>query len=325
MAFNIRRIVSGSLLVLFIGGTVYGMAQHNQIIDWWRLRGYAPPASVSMLATQDTMTTYAKHLFYLNRPNIAMGTAFNTNCPSGGEKTIVLGCYIGDENGIYVYDVTDQRLKGVEEVTAAHEMLHAAYQRLSTQDRNKVDTMLQNYYDHDLHDQRIIDTISAYKKSEPHDVVNEMHSVFGTEIATLPGPLENYYTQYFTNRQAVTTFAAAYQSEFSSRQAAIKLYDSQLVQIKSSVDANNHALALQKAKIDAEANSLSASRSNGDINGYNSGVDDYNNLVNSYKALAAMTQKLIDQYNSLVSKRNAIVLQEQQLTQAITAHPVAAQ
>ena len=38
-------------------------------------------------------------------------------------KTAVLGCYANRE--ISIFNVTDQRLDGIREVTAAHEMLHA--------------------------------------------------------------------------------------------------------------------------------------------------------------------------------------------------------
>ena len=33
------------------------------------------------------------------------------------EKTIILGCYHSDQEGIFVYNVTDPRLSGVEQVT----------------------------------------------------------------------------------------------------------------------------------------------------------------------------------------------------------------
>src|SRR5206468_584885 len=127
------------------------------------------------------------------------------------------------------------RLSGVEEVTSAHEMLHAAYDRLSTKERNRVDELLQNYYDHQLTDQRIRATIDAYKASEPNDLQNEMHSIFGTEIATLPPELENYYSQYFADRSKVTTLAGEYEQEFTSRKTEIQSYDTQLDGLRAQI------------------------------------------------------------------------------------------
>ncbi len=107
--------------------------------DWWQLRGYSPPATVTSLAAQDTMTSYATHVFYVNRPDIESNASqFRNECQET-EKTIVLGCYHSNQEGIFVYNVQDSRLAGVEQVTAAHEMLHAAYDRLSSKDRNYVD------------------------------------------------------------------------------------------------------------------------------------------------------------------------------------------
>lgn len=314
-----QRLQLGVLVVLLamIGGLVW---KHQAVLDWWRLRGYTPPAGVAQLAVDDTMTSEARHLFYVNHPDITTGGAFTSHCPAGSEKTVVLGCYVGDDQGIYIYAVSDPRLNGVEQVTAAHEMLHAAYRRLSSGERQKVDAMLLDYYEHDLTDQRIKDTMAAYKKSEPNDVVNEMHSVFGTEIATLPPPLEQYYRQYFTDRSKITAYTASYEGEFTARQAEVAAYDTQLQMLKSQIDTGEAQLNQQKASLDAQTQQLDAEHSSGNYAAYNAGVNSYNQAVDSYNALLVSTKNLINQYNDIVSKRNAIVLEEQQLTQELSAN-----
>ncbi len=310
----------GVLLVLLCAlGAVF--VQRQAVTDWFRLRGYTPPVAVAALAADDTMTPTAEHLFYVNHPDIASGTTFTSHCPKGGEKTVVLGCYVGNDAGIYLYNITDSRLDGVEQVTAAHETLHAAYRRLSTSERAKVDAMLVDYYQHDLTDQRIKDTIAAYKVSEPHDVVNEMHSVFGTEVPNLPAPLEAYYKQYFTDRSKITAYTAGYQQEFTSRQTKITAYDAQLKLLKVQIDSNQAALDTQKSALDTQNQQLQSDRSNGDIAGYNSGVASYNAAVNSYNVLVAATKSQIAQYNDIVQARNAVALEEQQLTQEISSTP----
>src|SRR5665213_3192248 len=197
------------LLLLGIWLAILGLLAFNRqnINDWWLLRHYQPPPAVAHLADQDTMTDYGRKIFYVNHASIESKTAFPQECPNnGGEQTIVLGCYHSNQAGIFLLSVTDPRLDGVEQVTAAHEMLHGAYDRLSSSAKARVDAMLLDYYNHDLHDQRVRDTIAAYRKSEPHDVVNEMHSVFGSEIAHLPAGLEQYYKHYFTDRSKVTGY-----------------------------------------------------------------------------------------------------------------------
>ena len=134
-AKKIPVVVMGVILLGF-PVLVYFNAQN--LVDWWKLRGYTPPASVSALASEDTMTKYATHVFYVNHPQIVSDTAtFRQDC-SENEQTIVLGCYHPEQEGIFVYNVSDPRLSGVQQVTAAHEMLHAVYARLSTKDRKPV-------------------------------------------------------------------------------------------------------------------------------------------------------------------------------------------
>lgn len=292
--------------------------KRQAITDWLKLRGYNPPAAIAQLAAKDTMTPEAKHLFYVNKPDITTGPAFTNHCPSGGEKTVVLGCYLGNDNGIYLYRVTDERLNGVEQVTAAHETLHAAYRRLGSKERNKVDAMLMDYYEHDLTDQRIKDTIAAYKKSEPNDVVNEMHSVFGTEVANLPAPLEQYYRQYFTDRAKITSYTAQYEGEFTSRQAMVGNYDKQLSTLKQQITTNETQLNQQKAGLDQQSKVLQQERSRGQIAAYNSGVPGYNASVDTYNNLLNTTKNLINQYNDIVARRNAIALEEQELVQDLS-------
>lgn len=312
-----RNIQTGILVLLIIAGGLV-LLKRQAVLDWLKLHEYTPPAAVAALVRDDTMTAEATHLLYVNHPDITTGTAFTSHCPAGGEKTVVLGCYVGDDDGIYIYKVSDTRLDGVEQVTAAHEMLHAAYRRLSSSERTKVDAMLTSYYQHDLTDQRIKDTIAAYKKSEPNDVVNEMHSVFGTEAVNLPAPLEQYYRQYFSNRAAVTAYTAQYEGEFTSRQAEVSDYDAQLAALKAQITANEAQLDQQKSALESQAAQLQRERASGQIAAYNSGVPGYNTAVDNYNSLLATTKNQISQYNSLVEARNAVALEEQQLSQALS-------
>lgn len=312
-----RRTINLLLTVCLVAVPVVGLWQRNAIYDAVRLHGYSAPAAVADLATKDTMTSYAQHLFYVNHPQLVGDSAtFRDDC-TVDEQTIVLGCYHPKEQGVFVYNVSDPRLSGIQEVTAAHEMLHAAYDRLSGSDKKYVDGLLQDYYDHDLHDQRILDTVAAYKKTEPSAVVNEMHSVFGTEVANLPAPLENYYKRYFSNRAAVIAFSESYESEFTSRSARAVQYEKQLNDLKAGISTRESELRDQLAKINAERSHLDSLRSSGQIAEYNAGVAAYNADVDSYNAGVAGYKRDVDSYNSLVEQYNAIAGELKQLYGAI--------
>lgn len=287
------------------------------ISDWWRLRGYQPPAAISQLATQDTMTPYARHLFYLNKPELLSSVSgFRQRCPEN-EGAIVLGCYHPDQAGIYIYDVKASDLQGVSQVTAAHEDLHAAYERLSAQDRRYVDGLLQDYYEHGLTDQRVKDEINLYKKTEPKSVLNEMHSVFGTEVASLPPALENYYKRYFSDRAVIVAYSQRYEQAFTARQARISQDDQRLAAMKQQIDSQEAALQVQQNQLSDTQNQLKALLAAGQTAEYNARVPAYNAQVRSYNSGVADLRDLIDQYNQLVSTRNAIAQELTTLDKAL--------
>lgn len=303
----------GSLLVMLI------LSHRQAIYDWLRLRDYHPPAAIAALAQDDTMTPLATHIFYVNHPVLSSKGDFSKHCPSGNEQTVVLGCYRSDQAGIYVLDVTDARLQGIEQVTAAHEMLHAAYDRLSDGDKQQINQQLTDYFYHGLHDQSIIDTINSYKQSEPNDLVNEMHSIFGTEVSDLPSGLENYYKRYFADRAAIVADYQNYESEFTSRLNHIKQYDTELSSLKQQIDSLESSLNGLQSEVNGQRTALDRERASGDLTSFNAGVPGYNALVDRYNQGVEQVQTLVRRYNAVVAARNAIALEERQLVQSISS------
>ena len=312
-----RGAVNLVLVVVLVALPVIGFSQRQNIYDWSKLRGYNPPASIAQLASATAMSDKARHIFYVNHPQLVGDTTtFRQDCTTN-EQTIVLGCYHPTQQGIFVYDVQDQRLGGIEEVTSAHEMLHAAYDRLSSSDKTKVNKMLEDFYKNDLKDQRLLDTIEAYKKSEPNDVVNEMHSVFGTEVAGLPAPLEDYYKRYFNNRGAVVAFSQKYETEFTSRSAKAAQIEIQLKSLKAKIDSQEAGLKAQSERINAKRSQLDALRASGKIEEYNAGVAAYNADVDSYNNGVAIYKRDVNSYNDLIEQYNAVAGELKQLYGAI--------
>lgn len=307
------KLVSLAIFLIVLVLCAVVVVNKQNIRDWWVLRNYQAPANIVELADQIDLTDRSRKVFYVNKPQLTNSQAFTQACKSAAqEQTIVLGCYHGNQFGIFLLDVTDPRLQGVEQVTAGHELLHAEYDRLSTAEKTRVDKMLTDYYT-TVKDQRIIDTVEAYKKSEPNDVVNEMHSIFGTEIPNLPPELEQYYSKYFNNRLVVVGYSQKYQSEFTSRKNKIAADDAQLAVYKQQIDDLENELQRQQATIDEQDAEMTRLKASGNIDAYNSMVNPYNNLIYSYNAKINTLKRLIDRHNALVNERNAIVLEESQL------------
>jgi hypothetical protein len=316
---SLSLLTTISFFVLLAGAFSVAVTHQRAIADFIQLRNYHAPATINAIATADTMTPKSRHIFYVNHPDINDKASFAKFCPSGTkEQTIVLGCYQSDQAGIFLLNVTDKRLNGVKEVTAAHEMLHAAYDRLSNKQRNDINAQLMAFYANGLTDERIKSTIDAYKKTEPKDVVNEMHSIFGTEVATLPPALEQYYKQYFINRSAVITLSSRYQSEFTTRKNQLAVDDLNLLSLKQKIELTENVLKIKQSDISAMQQRLLGLRSS-NVEAYNAGVAPYNAAVNDYNAQVQIVRDLVAQYNDLVSQRNAIAVEEDSLVKSLSA------
>lgn len=302
----LKKVLRTALPLAILLAPVVFWINHQAIYDWYQLRNYTPPTSISNLAASDGMNPSSRNIFFVNHPQLLEDIKqFRASCVSS-EQTIILGCYHSDQAGIYIYNVKDARLAGIQEVTAAHEMLHAVYDRLSAKEKNTVNNLLLDFYQHDLTDQRIKDTINDYKKSEPKDVVNEMHSIFGTEVATLPLALENYYKQYFSKRSLVVEFSQKYEAEFSSRSAKAHVYETQLAAMKQKIETEENNLKNSAAQIESQRSSLENLRSSNRVDEYNAQVSVFNTAVDSYNVGVNAYKKDVNAYNSLLGEYNKV-------------------
>ena len=303
------------LLVWLAAGAI--LINEQKILDYIKLRGYNPPQAVVDLARQDTLTPTAKHLFYLNKPGLLPTvSSFRQYCPQN-EDTIVLGCYHSSQNGIYVYNVQDPALAGVQQVTAAHETLHAAYGRLSASEKKSVNQMLQDYYDHGLTDVQVKSEIGIYMKTEPTAVVDEMHSIFGTEVGRLPAPLEAYYQRYFSDRTKIISYRDQYQAQFTQRQNTIAEDDKQLASDKSAVDALQADINARLTQIGTDRSRINGYLRNNQAAEYNAAVPGFNSEIDGYNNAVQNLRSKIDGYNQLVAARNQVAAQLSILDKAL--------
>lgn len=309
-----------SLLCVLIAATLF--FKQDAIYDMWRLYGYQAPAEIAALADATTMKNDARRLFYVYRPQLEDRSSFNQYCVNA-EQTIVLGCYI-EYKGIYLYRVTDERLKGVIEVTAAHEMLHAAYDRLSSKERARIDALTAEA-EQALSDNRVKENIDSYRKKDSSVVPNELHSILATEVSDLPTELEDYYGRYFTNRKAIVALADSYKQAFREREDRVTAIDAQLSELRVSIDANNNEINRQQSELEQRYTAMQQSRRSNDTDAYNAAVPIYNQLVNQYNALINRQRQIVAQYNELVEERNELATEENELIEAIDSRTIKAE
>ncbi len=141
-------------VTLAVLGTLVGVKTDWQMIsDELKARDYTPTAEIKEIAETLRLTRKGKSIFYATHPKLLTSNAFNRTCGGDGEKgSYILGCYYAedteekkehlhvfdtgvarlDENGVHYDFVTDRN------ITAMHEMLHAAYERLDSDKQSEM-------------------------------------------------------------------------------------------------------------------------------------------------------------------------------------------
>lgn len=316
---KLLKAVAGTALVAVLLGSVYGIVNRQDIYDSLALRGYQPPDRVVELANNTTMTDNTRRVFYVNRPEIDGKERFKSVCKTT-EQSIVLGCYI-ERQGIFLLNVNDPRLGGVMEVTSAHEILHAQYDRLSSEERLRVDQMTAEFFK-TITDERIKNTVENYRKKDASVVPNELHSILGSEVRDLSPQLEAYYSKYFRDRKKVVAYSEQYEQVFTDLKREQDRYVSRLEEIKAEFNgklAQLNGFEAERVKFKSE---LDALRNQDRINEYNSRVDDYNQLVVQRNSLVPALKALSAESEDIVNKYNNSVVVYQGLIQAIDANSV---
>jgi hypothetical protein len=308
-----KTFASFLALIAAVGIVAAVWLNRYNISDYLILRSYNPPSSIVQLAQDDTLNDNGKRLFYVNKPQISDRSAFSSQCKET-EQTIVLGCYTG--TNIYIFKVDDPKLNGVEQVTAAHEMLHAAYGRLDTADRKRIDSLVEAAYKR-INDPRITALADSYQKQEPGSVPNELHSILATEVKDIGPELEAYYSRYFNDRSKVVEYANNYQKVFEDINQQVEAYDADLALRKAEIDRREADLTTRGQQLQAQKSDLDSLSASGQTRQYNSQVASYNSAVNSYNADIAELKVLVDEYNNLVQARNNLNLQQQNLAKSI--------
>ena len=232
---------------------------------------YSPPVEVAQLVSAAAMTDKARAIFYSAQPEIDVDRAtFEQHCHAPVPSNAVeLGCYTS-QNRIYILNISQPRLSAEMVVVAAHEMLHAAYAGLSRAEIDALTPQLENALAR-IYSEELTQRLRAYRVSEPRERENELHSIIGTELAPLDAELEQYYGQYFTDRNVVVAAEQQFQAVFSSIRSTLSGLREQIDRMRIDMDS-----AKRQKRIPA----------------YNAFVPRLNNLVKEYNQTVA-------QYNAL--------------------------
>jgi len=195
-----------------------------------------PTPAVVELADKTDMSILGRRIFFASVPSIDNAEELNANCSDIETTMIILGCHA--KGRIHVFNVRDERIADAKYVTSAHEMLHAAYTRLSKSDRDRVGELLEEAYQRAGRNDELRDVMAEYARVEPGQRQNELHSILGTEYADLSPELEEYYARYFTDRRKIVDMAVRYRKVFKNLEAEQVRLKEQLDRLSAEIKAD---------------------------------------------------------------------------------------
>lgn len=285
------------------------------VISYWQ---YKPTTEIASIANRTELNDNGKFLFYTSQPKLDGSKDFNIECDKKENTSSILGCY--NNSRIYIYDITETQLDGIREVTAAHEILHAAYARLDGSEKAKVDSLEEAEYKKIEDAKDLQEMMKYYDQTEPGQRDNELHSIIGTQVSNINSELENYYKKYFSNRQEVVALYAKYISVFTRLDNQAKSLASQLDSITTTINA-------EVGKYNSDTQTL-----NEDIQNFNSRADsgDFTSMSQFYHERSLLSDRVtalgsqktainsdISSYDALLQQYNSIASASKKLYNSI--------
>jgi uncharacterized protein YlxW (UPF0749 family) len=284
-----RSVISTilSLVVLVLAIILFLNKQYvaDQIAVW----AYQPTQAVEAVSNRVGFSNKGTFYFYVTHPKIATAEQFNQDCPRQEPSSPILGCYVNGR--IFLYDITNEQLDGIEEVTAAHEMLHAAWDRLGDAEKQRISALLQDEYVK-LSDGPLAERMAYYQRNEPGQLVNELHSILPTEVEALTPELESYYKHYFKDRKSVVALHNQYDSVLEKLRVTVAQLDGTLTSLAASIEAETIEYNSESVQLESAISTFNRRAST--------------NTFDSQEAFASERANLVEQSNQLQAKRDAI-------------------
>lgn len=303
---------------VLVAGSVWLWAERQYVVDAIQYNQYTPTSTVKDIAARAGLTNDARFTFYATRPSVETSQTFNDHCQRKEADSPILGCYASDR--IYIFDVSDERLKGIKTVTAAHELLHAEYDRLSDSEKKRLEPLLEAAYKK-VADKDLETRMQYYDKAEPGQSINELHSILGTEYRNLGPELENYYKKYFTNRETLVTLNAQVKQQFDSLSNEADALVNQIEKLAGTINADTKEYNAEVEALNAAVQAFNErAQQSGGFTTQQEFQAARNNLLNQSNALSDFRQQIqanIAEYKALLAKLDSINAQSASLNASI--------
>lgn len=307
-------LVFATVLAFVLG--YFRILPFYQLTDRLTTISYTMPEDTAELATHLPLTPDAQLIYRASRPQLEDAAAFNEHCQSHDVEISILGCYV--DSRIYIYNIQNQELAGIRESNAAHELLHAIWDRLSVIEQYSLGQELANFYHQ--HPDQVNDSIDLYSEDE---LIDELHSRLGTEVKNLPETLERHYAKYFTDQDAVVDYYLAYSAPFEELAEEFQQLTKEIETQKNEIATMREQYHERSDALDAKIDQFNAcANREGCFTDAESSAQ-RSALVAEQDALEQYFHDLnakIEAYNQLIDQYNANILHNRELETAINSN-----
>ena len=316
------KTVIFAISLALIAFSTWLFLNRQYVIDTLTIWSYEPTAAVQAVNSRAALTDKGAFYFYATQPVLAEQDEFNTGCPRQEVGNPILGCYTGDGR-IYIYNITNEQLDGMEEVTAVHEMLHAVWARMSDTEREGMTSRLMSAYG-EITNSDLADRMAYYERTEPGQIANELHSILGTEFTSLSPELEAHYAQYF-DRATVLSLFASYNSVYEALYERADTLYAQMEALGTAIEQRLGSYTQQSAQLSADIATFNARATSGGFSSMsqfyaeravlvgrtdqleaervaiNADIASYNDMQGEYEQIAGQIELLNDSIDSFTT------------------------
>lgn len=246
---RIRTVVSLVVSLLLIGAALWLFMNRQFVADAAANIAYAKDPRIEAIAERTGLTQSAEFALYATHPELLERDEFNSVCPRREVASPILGCY-SSQDRIYVYNVTDDRLDGMKEVTTVHELLHAIWFRSSPEQKQQLEAWLRAAYER-RGDDALRERMDYYQRNDPGEFVNELYAILGTEVSDLGPELEAHYAQYF-DRAKVVALHAKYNDRYQELRTNSVTLVTQMDALSAQIDSESASYEAAAAAYSAQ-------------------------------------------------------------------------
>jgi predicted nucleic acid-binding Zn-ribbon protein len=307
LATAVVAIIAQSALV---ASTAWAVANPRAVSDQLTVWQYDPTPAISGYATRAAMSERGRFLFYASTPSVVPDGEFDRVCSSEQPDIGVLGCYTLADGRIYLYDITNIDLAAFEVVVAAHEMLHAAWDRLPLEQQQSLAEPLEQVFAELELDSELVERIAAYEQNDPTSRIPELYAIVGTELPSIPAELEQHYAEYFDDRSAVVALWQEVEAIFQQLEDELNRLNTELEALSAQIDEEQAAAERAAAALERDITAFNARASRpGGYTSQSAFERDRQALIDRQSALTRRIDKTnatIDRYNELVDEFTAL-------------------